>query len=94
LISIPPDWNILTRTILPVMSMPSHGPGVDSKNGIGDTTFTAFLSPANPGHWIWGAGPVVQIPTNSSAELGNKNWGLEPSVVVLHLDQAVPGSTA
>jgi len=61
LISIPPDWNILTRTILPVMSMPSHGPGVDSKNGIGDTTFTAFLSPANPGHWIWGAGPVVQM---------------------------------
>ena len=89
-ISVDKDWNIITRTILPVISMPSLGPGIDSTNGIGDTVFTAFLSPANPGHWIWGAGPVLQIPTNSTAELGNKNWGLGPSVVVLHLDHGDP----
>ena len=89
-ISVNKDWNIITRTILPVISMPSLGPGIDSTNGIGDTVFTAFLSPANPGHWIWGAGPVVQIPTNSTAELGNKNWGLGPSFVVLHLDHGDP----
>jgi len=70
--------------------MPSLGPGIDSTNGIGDTVFTAFLSPARPGKWIWGAGPVVQLPTNSSQELGNKNWGLGPSIVVLHLDHGSP----
>ena len=37
------------------------GPADSRNDGIGDTVFTAFLSPANPGHWIWGAGPVVQI---------------------------------
>ena len=84
-ISISKEWNIITRTILPVIHMPSLGPGIDSKDGIGDTVFTAFLSPANPGHLIWGVGPVVQLPTNSSSELGNKNWGLGPSFVVLHL---------
>ena len=89
-IEINKDWNIITRTILPVISMPALGPDVGSTNGIGDMVFTAFLSPANPGHWIWGAGPVVQIPTNSTAELGNKNWGLGPSVVVLHLDKGDP----
>ncbi len=89
-ISVNDDWNIITRTILPVIWNPSLGPGIDSKDGIGDTVLTAFLSPANPGHWIWGAGPVVQIPTNSSAELGNKNWGMGPSVVVLHLDHGSP----
>jgi hypothetical protein len=89
-ISVSKDWNIITRTIVPVIWMPSLGPDIDSKNGIGDTVFTAFLSPANPGHWIWGAGPVVQVPTNSSSELGNKNWGLGPSVVVLHLDHGSP----
>ena len=52
--------------------------------------FTAFLSPAKPGKWIWGAGPVVQLPTNTNAELGNKNWGLGPSAVVLHLDHGSP----
>ena len=64
--------------------------GYRPPNGIGDTVFTAFLSPANPGHWIWGAGPVVQIPTNSNSELGNKNWGLGPSFVVLHLEHGDP----
>ena len=89
-VSIDKDWNIITRTIVPVIWNPALGPDIDSRSGIGDTVFTAFLSPANPGHWIWGAGPVVQIPTNSNAELGNKNWGMGPSVVVLHLDHGSP----
>lgn len=89
-ISVDRDWNIITRTIVPVIWIPSLGPDTPSKDGIGDTVFTAFLSPANPGHWIWGAGPVVQIPTNSSSELGNRNWGLGPSFVVLHLDHGDP----
>ena len=89
-ISVNDDWNIITRTIVPVISMPSLYPGDDRTHGIGDTVFTAFLSPAKPGHWIWGAGPVVQLPTNTNAELGNKNWGLGPSFVVLHLDKGDP----
>ena len=89
-ISVNDDWNVITRTILPVIWNPSLGPGDGATTGIGDTTFTAFLSPAKPGSWIWGAGPVLQLPTNSNAELGNKNWGLGPSVVVLHLDKGDP----
>ena len=53
-ISVNDDWNLITRTIVPVISMPSLYPGDDRTNGIGDTVFTAFLSPAKPGHWIWG----------------------------------------
>jgi hypothetical protein len=89
-ISVSDDWNVITRTIFPVIWNPSLGPNDSSTTGIGDTSFTAFLSPAKPGKWIWGAGPVVQIPTNSDAELGNKNWGLGPSFVVLHLDRQSP----
>jgi hypothetical protein len=89
-VSIDKDWNIITRTILPVISMPALGPDIGSTNGIGDMVFTAFLSPANPDKWIWGAGPVVQIPTNSTAELGNKNWGLGPSFVLLRLEHGSP----
>ena len=89
-ISVNEEWNIITRTILPVIWQPSLGPGIDSNTGIGDTTFTAFLSPAKPGHWIWGAGPVVQLPTNSNAVLGNKNWGMGASFVVLHLEHGDP----
>ena len=89
-ISISDDWNIITRTILPVISMPALGPDTGSTNGIGDIQLTAFLSPAKPDEWIWGAGPIVQFPTNSTAELGNRNWGLGPSFVVLHLEKGSP----
>ena len=89
-IEVSPDWNIITRTIIPVISMPSLYPGDDRTNGIGDMQFTAFLSPAKPGHWIWGLGAIAQLPTNSNSELGNDNWGLGPSFVVLHLDKGSP----
>lgn len=89
-ISVNEDWNVITRTVLPVISMPSVTPGGSRIDGIGDTVFTAFLSPAKPGKWIWGLGPVVQLPTNSSKDLGNSNWGMGPSAVVLHLDPDDP----
>ena len=42
------DWNIISRTIVPLMSQPS--PVFDSStNGIGDITQSLFLSPVNPG---------------------------------------------
>ena len=87
-ISVNDEWNIITRTIVPVISQPL--PDGDRTNGIGDTVLTAFLSPAKPGSFIWGAGPVVQLPTNSNSDLGNKNWGLGPSVVVLRLEKGNP----
>jgi hypothetical protein len=89
-VSINADWNVITRTILPVISQPELAPNVSSQQGIGDTTFTAFLSPAQPGHWIWGVGPVLQLPTHNSSELGNGNWGAGPSFVVLHLEKGSP----
>jgi len=89
-IEIDKDWNIITRTIVPLVWMPALTPEIGAKSGIGDIEFSALLSPANPGSWIWGAGPIFQLPTNSSAELGNKNWGMGPEFVVLHLDHGSP----
>ena len=77
------SWNLITRTIIPVVSQPEILPGQGRETGLGDTTFTAFLSPADAGRWIWGAGPVVLIPTNTDDRLGADEWGLGPSLVVL-----------
>jgi hypothetical protein len=84
------DWNIITRTIIPLIWMPSLGPDTPAKSGIGDIQLSAFLSPAVPGEWIWGLGAIAQFPTNSSEELGNKNWGLGPTGVVLHMKHGDP----
>jgi hypothetical protein len=84
------DWNIITRTILPIISLPAFAPGQSRTNGIGDAQISAFLSPANPGAWIWGVGVATQLPTHSNDVLGNNNAGLGPSFVVLHLEHGSP----
>ena len=48
------QWNIITRTILPVIFNPSLGPAAGAVNGLGDLQLSAFLSPAQPGTLIWG----------------------------------------
>lgn len=75
------DWNLITRTIIPVMSQPlANG---DRKNGLGDTTFTGFFSPKDSGDLTWGVGPVVLIPTSTDDTLGAGEWGLGASLVAL-----------
>jgi hypothetical protein len=57
-IHINEDWNIITRTILPLIWQPSLQPGQTVPFGTGPTTFSAFLSPHNPTNgWLWGVGP-------------------------------------
>jgi hypothetical protein len=90
-IEVDKDWNIITRTIVPVISQPALFEGDTRTNGIGPTDFSAFLSPADPkGGLIWGAGPIVQIPTTSDSKLGSYRWGLGPTFVMLHLDKDDP----
>ena len=56
------DWNIITRTILPLIWQPEFLPGQGSTFGLGDIQLSAFLSPSSPGPGglIWGAGAVLQ----------------------------------
>ncbi len=77
------EWNLITRTIIPIVSQPKTAPGTDREFGIGDTTFTAFLSPKNSGKWTWGVGPALLIPTNTDDYLGADKWGAGPSFVAL-----------
>jgi hypothetical protein len=91
-IEVNKDWNLITRTILPLIWQPEFLPGQGDTFGLGDIQLSAFLSPAEPGPGglIWGAGTIVQMPTNTDDVLGNKNWGLGPTGVVLHLKPGDP----
>jgi hypothetical protein len=80
------NWNIITRTIAPVIYQPDILSASGGSNFLGDINATIFLSPAEPGEIIWGAGPVVLLPTASKEEYGSKKWGLGPSVVVLSMN--------
>ena len=46
------EWNLITRTILPIIKQPTLSTTSDNTWGIGNTSFSAFLSPANSGSLI------------------------------------------
>ena len=83
-------FNLITRTIVPIISQPGFTFDQDRTTGLGDIQFTAFLSPARSEGLIWGAGPIVQFPTNSDDRLGNDRWGLGASAVALKLSKGSP----
>jgi hypothetical protein len=86
-IHLNPDWNVITRTILPFIWQPSLQPARTVPFGIGPTTFSAFLSPSRPANgWLWGVGPVVQLPTISSATLGSNVWGGGVTGVLVYMN--------
>lgn len=82
-VRISENWNLINRAIMPLISQPGLPGGPNRKNGLGDTVYQAFLSPAEPGKIIWGAGPQIQIPTHTDEVLGNEHWGAGPAAVVL-----------
>lgn len=81
--SLTQDWNLITRTILPVMRQPTLLHAHSYVNGIGDINPSLFLSPARPGTIIWGLGPTFVFPTASDKELGRGKYSLGPTFVVL-----------
>lgn len=80
-----PDWNLITRVIVPVVSQKDVFPGAGSQFGLGDTLASLFFSPKRPtaGGMLWGAGPVFLAPTGTDDLLSGKKWGLGPTGVVL-----------
>ena len=80
-IGLSKNWNLITRTILSVISQPA--PGTDRTNGLGDVNLTGFLSPKKPGKVIWGVGPALVFPTATDDVLGTGKFSIGPSVVAL-----------
>ena len=79
------DWNLITRAVIPFVWNPSLLPAPSVPQAIAPTDFSAFLSPRNLGNgWTVGAGPIVQIPTETSLTVGSNVWGLGPTAVVVH----------
>lgn len=84
------DWNLITRTVIPVISEPGFIPNQERVNGIGDIQFSAVLSPVKSSGFIWGVGPVIQLPSHSNQRLGNDRWGIGPGIVALSMEKGSP----
>jgi hypothetical protein len=83
-VSIGADWNLISRSIIQVISLHNLAPGAGTQQGLGDTTQQFYFSPKKPtdGGWIWGVGPQFLLPTGASMFTAGK-WGVGPTAVVL-----------
>jgi hypothetical protein len=65
------DWNLITRTIVPLIDQPTLAPGLGDVGGLGDIQLSMYMSPARPFHGlIWGLGPSFSFATATDRSLG------------------------
>jgi hypothetical protein len=84
------NWTLISRTILPVIYQDniSPVPGTGDQFGLGDVVQSFFFSPspvplgANS-QFIYGAGPVLLLPTGTEKLLTTDKWGAGPTAVGL-----------
>ena len=84
-ITLTKDWNLISRTIVPVVTQNELFAGAGRQTGLGDTVQSLWFSPVKPTDkgLVWGIGPVILIPTATDDLLGGGKWGLGPTAVAL-----------
>ena len=84
-VSLNQDWNLISRTIVPLVDQRDFPAPAMNESGLGDITASLFFSPKAPtaGGLVWGVGPVFLLPTATRDVLGTEEWGLGPTGVVL-----------
>jgi len=101
------DWNIISRTIVPLIYLPSLATGVSeidehslfegSHFGLGDINQSFYFSPTNASELIWSIGASFNLPTATATPLGSVKFSMGPAAVAL-VTQAIgdgdPGAPA
>ena len=83
--SLNDDWNLISRTIVPLVELRDLPPSGGDETGLSDITQSLFFSPKQPtaNGWIVGVGPVFLLPTATDDSLGSEKWGAGPTGVAL-----------
>ena len=84
-VSLSPNWNLINRAIVPLTYRQEVIPGTGSASGLGDISYTGFISPAKPGKIIWGVGPAFVFPTAKEQQFASDKWSAGAGVVILSM---------
>lgn len=81
--SLNEDWNVISRTIVPIVWQDDIAGFSGDQFGLGDIVQSLFFSPKlpGPGGIIWGVGPVILLPTGTDPLLSAEKWGAGPTAV-------------
>ena len=81
--SISNHWNLITRTIVPVIDQQETVPAGGSHFGIGDISQSFFFAPTDSGKIFWGAGPAFLWNSSTDPNIGSGKWATGLTGVVL-----------
>jgi hypothetical protein len=76
------DWRLVTRSFVSIVDLPDP----DGVTGLGDLTVSLFLTPARTGKWVWGAGPILQLPSATDEALGTGKWAAGPTAALVYVE--------
>ncbi len=83
-IKISKHWDIVSRFSLPVVNQQNSFVDSGTQFGLGPSLYSGLLSPdARDNKMMWGIGPTVWIPTNTQDILGDSEWGIGPSGLIV-----------
>ena len=84
-LSLNEEWNIITRTIVPLIHQEDLPVKGKEASGLGDILASQFFSPKAPTSrgWTWGVGPAWLLPTATDETLGGRKWAAGPTAVAL-----------
>jgi hypothetical protein len=82
-IAVSPDWNLITRWVTPIVSIPRTSASGRDISGLGNMEPEFYFSPSHVDGIIWGIGPKLWLPTATDKALGLDRWGAGPTAVAL-----------
>ena len=77
------NLTLVTRVILPFVSVPAPALPTESTWGFGDVNPQVYLAFALPGGFTFGPGVTGVVPTETEAQLGLGRWQVGPSLVMV-----------
>lgn len=77
------NWNVATRTIIPIVNQANDKATTGGSSGLGDVNPSFFFSPAHPGVFAWGVGPDFVLPTATQTGLGAGKWSAGPALALV-----------
>jgi hypothetical protein len=77
------NWNIISRSIVPVIAQKDVVSPGSSQFGLGDVSQSLYLSPSKTEPFIWGIGPQLLVPTGTSNYFASRKFAIGPAFIIL-----------
>jgi hypothetical protein len=84
------EWNLITRTNVPLVYREPLTTQQSDLFGLGDVATSMFFCPQYRKH-IWGIGPAFLFPTATDDSLGAQKWAAGPNLVGVRQEGPVTG---